>query len=583
MDRLTVLCFAGTYGLALICELARFAVRSAARWYLTVGLTALAWVVQTAYLVNLARVDGRMPVTTPFESLLVLSWIFAAIGLYLMVRAPKPVAVGTFVLPLVLALTAVAGTSSLPRQPDWGSFGRGDGVLGVGAWGLPAGGGGQHVRGVRGGADVPGAGQPAQAEAGDAVRVRAAEPGTVGAAQPRGDHAGVPAAHVRPADRAGPERRAVAARAAPGWTDPKVMSALAMWLVVRRLAARPVPAGDAGQGGDAADDRRVRVPGVHLGRRRGAAPAHGARDVGLVEEGAVRLVAVGVDHRSAPASVREALAFDGPKGPEGLEALARTLPGHRVRRPLDLQSRRGLRRGRGGDRPRRRGARRLPGRRSTRHAAATFADHWSSYHDEAVVGHLFRVAASLESLVLGEGQILGQVREAFRAAREGGTVGPILHRVFENALRVGKKVREETGMDQGKLSVASVAVDVAREVFDTFSDKTVLVIGAGKMADLTLAHLTALRPGKILVTNRSPERAEAAAERWGGQAVPFDRLEPRPDRGRRRREHHRRGGADRRLRAVCARPARPAQPAGPDPGHRHPPRLRRRGSDRSTR
>ena len=79
-------------------------------------------------------------------------------------------------------------------------------------------------------------------------------------------------------------------------------------------------------------------------------------------------------------------------------------------------------------------------------------------------------------------------------------------------------------MDQGKLSVASVAVDVAREVFDTFADKTVLVIGAGKMGDLTLQHLKGLNPGQILVTNRSPERAEAAAARWGGRAVPFDRL-----------------------------------------------------------
>lgn len=121
MERLTVLCFAGTYGLALLGELARFFVRSAARWYLTVGLTALAWVVQTAYLANLASVDRAVPVTTLFESLLVLSWIFAAIGLYLMIRAPKPVAVGTFVLPLVVGLTTVAGTS-VPRQSDWGSF-----------------------------------------------------------------------------------------------------------------------------------------------------------------------------------------------------------------------------------------------------------------------------------------------------------------------------------------------------------------------------------------------------------------------------------------------------------------------------
>ena len=91
------------------------------------------------------------------------------------------------------------------------------------------------------------------------------------------------------------------------------------------------------------------------------------------------------------------------------------------------------------------------------------------------------MAASLESLVLGEGQILGQVREAYRTAVERQTVGPIFHSVFQAALRVGKLVRERTGMDQGKLSVASVAVDLAKEVFDSFADKTVLVIGAGKM------------------------------------------------------------------------------------------------------
>src|SRR5437588_10581871 len=91
MERLTVLCFAGTYALALAGELARFAVRGAARWYLTVGLTALAWAVQTAYLVNLGRVNHRVPMTTVFESLVALSWIVAAVGLYLMARAPKQV------------------------------------------------------------------------------------------------------------------------------------------------------------------------------------------------------------------------------------------------------------------------------------------------------------------------------------------------------------------------------------------------------------------------------------------------------------------------------------------------------------
>ena len=175
-----------------------------------------------------------------------------------------------------------------------------------------------------------------------------------------------------------------------------------------------------------------------------------------------------------------------------------------------------------------------------------FAGHLVSYHDEGAVGHLFRVAASLESLVLGEGQILGQVREAYRAAVDRKTAGPIFHAVFQSALRIGKLVREKTGMDQGKLSVASVAVDLAREVFDTFTDKTVLVVGAGKMADLTLQHLKELNPGRIVVTNRSPERAQAAADRWGGRGGPVRAARPGARRGRRGDQHDGRGRADRR-------------------------------------
>jgi ABC-type transport system involved in cytochrome c biogenesis permease subunit len=121
MLRLEVLCFAGTYGLALLSELARFVTRSAVRWYLTVGLTVLGWLVQTAYLADLGLSQRKLPVTTAFESLLVLSWILALIGLYLMVRAPRPVAVGVFVLPLVLALVLLAGRFA-SRTADWSEW-----------------------------------------------------------------------------------------------------------------------------------------------------------------------------------------------------------------------------------------------------------------------------------------------------------------------------------------------------------------------------------------------------------------------------------------------------------------------------
>jgi glutamyl-tRNA reductase len=238
----------------------------------------------------------------------------------------------------------------------------------------------------------------------------------------------------------------------------------------------------------------------------------------------VKLLAVGVDHRSAPASVRESLAFDGPKLAQGLEMLRRAFPGNEF---VILSTCNRVELYAAG------GAETLPDAESLSDflvdfhgvSADIFAGHLVSYHDEGVVGHLFRVAASLESLVLGEGQILGQVREAYRAAVACQAVGPIFHTVFQSALRVGKKVREQTGLHVGKISVASVAVDLAQDVFDSFAAKTVLVIGAGKMGDLTLQHLQGLGPGRVLITNRNPERAQAAAARWNGQAVPFDCLE----------------------------------------------------------
>ena len=124
MDRLSVLCFAGTYALALACDLARFAVRGTVRWYATVGLTALGWLVQTAYLGNRAWTTRGLPVNSVFESLLVLAWIVVAIDLYLEVRSPRPLAVGVFLLPLVLGVLAIAVNA--PRDPwvgrGWESF-----------------------------------------------------------------------------------------------------------------------------------------------------------------------------------------------------------------------------------------------------------------------------------------------------------------------------------------------------------------------------------------------------------------------------------------------------------------------------
>lgn len=141
------------------------------------------------------------------------------------------------------------------------------------------------------------------------------------------------------------------------------------------------------------------------------------------------------------------------------------------------------------------------------------------------VYHLFRVVSSLDSLVLGEGQIAGQVKDAYEKAQQAGTVGPVLHALFQHARIVGKRVRSETGIAHGKASVSSLAVDYLKQVFDHFGDKTILVIGAGKMGELTLKHLKSLKPGRILVTNRSPDKAREVAALCDGVPVPFENLD----------------------------------------------------------
>ena len=157
--------------------------------------------------------------------------------------------------------------------------------------------------------------------------------------------------------------------------------------------------------------------------------------------------------------------------------------------------------------------------------SATVQPHLYELADAEAVRHLFRVTASLDSLIVGEGQIAGQVRKSFEASRQFGTTGPMLNALFPHAVRAAKRARTETGISTGHVSVSSVAVDYVRQVFDRFDDKTILVIGAGKMGQLTLKHLRELQPRQILVTNRSPEKAIPVAQGCGGQAVPWEQLD----------------------------------------------------------
>jgi glutamyl-tRNA reductase len=157
--------------------------------------------------------------------------------------------------------------------------------------------------------------------------------------------------------------------------------------------------------------------------------------------------------------------------------------------------------------------------------AAEVRPHLYCHHQADAVRHLFRVAASLDSLVVGEGQIAGQIKRAYEVALAHGSPGPVLNVLFPHARRVAKRVRTETGIAHGRVSVSSAAVDYVRQVFDHFGDKTVLVIGAGKMGGLTLQHLAQLRPKKIVVTNRSPEKAQSVAAGCRGEAAPWERLD----------------------------------------------------------
>jgi len=141
------------------------------------------------------------------------------------------------------------------------------------------------------------------------------------------------------------------------------------------------------------------------------------------------------------------------------------------------------------------------------------------------VRHLFRVAASLDSLVVGEGQVAGQVQRAADLAREQAAAGPFLNTLFRQAAVAGKRVRRETGIAHGHVSISSVAVDFIREVFDRFDDKSVLVIGAGKMGRLTLTQLRNLGVARVLVVNRSIERAKELADCCGGGVVPWSELD----------------------------------------------------------
>ncbi len=235
------------------------------------------------------------------------------------------------------------------------------------------------------------------------------------------------------------------------------------------------------------------------------------------------IVLVGVNHKSAPIAVRERLAFsedacaaslrelvDGELIREGLivstcnrvEVLTETTSGRfddSTERVIQFLTR--------SDVPRN-----------------FFEANLYRHVDDEAVRHLFRVASSLDSLVVGEPQVLGQVRRAYSIALDAGTAGRILNRLVHHAFRVAKRVRTETGIGANAVSISYMAVELGKKIFDSLKGQTALLIGAGEMAELSARHLVNAGISRVMVANRTDASAHQLAESVGGEAVSFARL-----------------------------------------------------------
>jgi glutamyl-tRNA reductase len=233
----------------------------------------------------------------------------------------------------------------------------------------------------------------------------------------------------------------------------------------------------------------------------------------------MKLVFVGWNHRGAPLDLRERLAFTPEKAREALEGLfaERILAEGAIVSTCNRAEIYGV-----SDRDDDLDA--LSGFFSRFHRVDDVLLRQTALtgHGDATVRHLFRVAAGLDSMVLGEAQILGQIREAHRVATAAGSLRAVTNRLFMNALECGKRVRSETGLGTRPTSVAGLALTLAGRIFESLSGRRALLVGAGETAELTARLLLDEGVSEIVVTNRSFERAQALAAASGGRAVPWD-------------------------------------------------------------
>jgi len=235
---------------------------------------------------------------------------------------------------------------------------------------------------------------------------------------------------------------------------------------------------------------------------------------------------IGVNHKTAPVEVRERLAIPDSRLPEALRHLTQ-FPG--IDEALILST-----------------CNRVELLAQTRNGSADLRGflcqyfhldsaeldpHFYEYRERDAIRHIFRVTSSLDSMVVGEPQILGQVKEAYATARAVGAVHSQLDLLLTRAFAVAKRVRTETAVGSSAVSVASVAVELAKKIFGDLHGKTVFLVGAGKMSELAARHLLAHGAASIFVANRTYDRAIRLAEKFNGQAIEFTRLYDSCDRG----------------------------------------------------
>ncbi len=234
----------------------------------------------------------------------------------------------------------------------------------------------------------------------------------------------------------------------------------------------------------------------------------------------MEIAVVGLSHKTAPVEMREKVAF----APDCLHEAALTvrgLPGVREGIILSTCNRVEVY---AATRRREEGVESLLKFMSEHHGIPLeeLRPHLYVYAGIDAVRHVFRVASSLDSMVVGEPQILGQVKDAYDKAVQGAATGHVLNRFMHKAFSTAKRVRTETRIAQSAVSVSFAAVELARKIFGELSGKTVLVIGAGEMCELAATHLVENGVDSVLVTNRTLSRAEALAEKFNGRAIPFE-------------------------------------------------------------